>query len=96
MQGTSCIAYPVFCPHRTDSSIPSVTGLSHQEASDERALCILQAAKLSKSQQHFDATWKKYQQAIDVLPEEDKGKKLKPLQVRPCTSLWPHITDLAC
>ena len=43
---------------------------------------LLQVEKLSKAQPQFDATWKKYQDAIDVLPEEDKGKKLKPIQVR--------------
>lgn len=41
----------------------------------------LQGKKLSAAQPHFDATWKKFQEAIDVLPEEDKGKKLKPIQV---------------
>jgi len=42
---------------------------------------VLQEKKLSAAQFHFDATWQKFQEAIDVLPEEDKGKKLKPIQV---------------
>ena len=42
---------------------------------------MLQEKKLSKAQPHFDATWKKFQEAIDVLPEGDRGKKLKPIQV---------------
>ena len=37
----------------------------------EGGVCgLLQEKKLSKAQPHFDATWKKYQEAIDVLPEE--------------------------
>lgn len=55
-------------------------------------MLLLQAEKLSKAQPQFDATWKKYQDAIDVLPEEDKGKKLKPIQVRLC---WSPETTLA-
>ena len=50
-------------------------------------LRLLQAEKLSKAQAQFDATWKKYQDAIDVLPEEDRGKKLKPIQVCLLTAL---------
>ena len=50
---------------------------------------LLQAEKLSKAQAQFDATWKKYQDAIDVLPEEDRGKKLKPIQV--CLPCIPDI-----
>ena len=42
---------------------------------------MLQEKKLGKAQPHFDATWKKFQEAIDVLPEGDRGKKLKPIQV---------------
>ena len=40
-----------------------------------------QEKKLGNAQPHFDATWKKFQEAIDVLPEGDRGKKLKPIQV---------------
>ena len=52
---------------------------------------MLQAEEaVCKAQSHFDATWKKFQEAIDVLPEEDKGKKLKPIQVSLHTSLVNH------
>lgn len=43
--------------------------------------CELQADKLKAAQPHFDATWAKFEEAIDQLPEEEKGKKLKPVQV---------------
>ena len=44
-------------------------------------MCV-QADKLKAAQPFFDRTWAKFQEALDQLPEEDKGKKLKPVQVR--------------
>lgn len=42
---------------------------------------VLQAEKLAAAAGYFDATWEKFQEALDILPEADKGKKLKPIQV---------------
>lgn len=50
---------------------------------------VLQAEKLAAAAGYFDATWKKFQEALDILPEADKGKKLKPIQVT-------HVQSTLC
>ena len=40
-----------------------------------------QAEKLEGARGHFDGAWAHFQEALDKLPEEDRGKKLKPVQV---------------
>lgn len=46
---------------------------------------LVQEAKLKAAQPYFERTWAKFQEALDQLPEADKGKKLKPVQVcLPC------------
>lgn len=43
------------------------------------------------AQPFFDRTWAKFQEALDQLPEEDKGKKLKPVQVRSMPRALPDV-----
>ena len=57
---------------------------------------MLQEKKLGKAQLHFDATWKKFQEAIDVLPEGDRGKKLKHIQVSISHMLSEGLSGLVC
>ena len=57
---------------------------------------MLQEKKLGKAQPHFHATWKKFQEAIDVLPEGDRGKKLKPIQVSILHSLSASSCRFVC
>ena len=49
----------------------------------------MQEKRLGKAQPHFNATWKKFQEAIDVLPEADRGKKLKPILEAPRSAAQP-------
>ncbi len=53
-------------------------------------MCV-QAEKLKVAQPFFDRTWAKFQEALDQLPEEDKGKKLKPVQVHPMPRAWSAV-----
>lgn len=57
----------------------SITGCGRRE--DSGCSCPLQAEKLEGAQGHFEAAWAHFQDALDQLPEEDRGKKLKPVQV---------------
>lgn len=50
-------------------------------------MCDAQEGKLKAAQPYFDRTWAKFQEALDQLPEADKGKKLKPVQVWQCFEL---------
>lgn len=45
------------------------------------ALGKLTKEKLAKGEPLFQKTWAKFQEAIDMLPEEEKNKPLKPQQV---------------
>ena len=56
----------------------------------------MQERRLGKAQPHFNATWKKFQEAIDVLPEADRGKKLKPIQVSTPYTLPETCSGVAC
>ena len=62
----------------------------------KQGVWLLQEKKLGKAQAHFDATWKKFQEAIDVLPEGDRGKKLKPIQVSIFHRLSEDLSGLVC
>ncbi len=61
------------------------------------SVVVLQAEKLAAAADYFDATWEKFQEALDTLPEADKGKKLKPIQVSYVDApsaqqdLWPSM-----
>ena len=46
------------------------------------ALSKLTKEKLAKGEPLFQKTWAKFQEAIDMLPEEEKNKPLKQQQVR--------------
>ncbi|BDA44746.1 probable protein CLMP1 [Coccomyxa sp. Obi] len=72
-----------------------------QEATNKEQQAVLKAAlgkitaeKLKVAQPFFDRTWAKFQEALDQLPEEDKGKKLKPVQegqpVEDENNPWAH------
>ena len=57
------------------------------------ALGKLTKEKLGQGEPLFQKAWAKFQEAIDMLPEEEKNKPLKPQQVgRPClpskTQFW--------
>ncbi len=65
------------------------------EASGEtgRVACIggAQAEGLEGAKAHFERTWAHFQEALDQIPEAERGKKLVPVQARsppcPCLSL---------
>ena len=49
------------------------------------ALSKLTKEKLARGEPLFQKTWAKFQEAIDMLPEEEKNKPLKQQQVRPAS-----------
>ncbi|EIE21525.1 hypothetical protein COCSUDRAFT_66932 [Coccomyxa subellipsoidea C-169] len=65
-----------------------------QQAALKAALAKITDAKLKAAQPYFERTWAKFQEALDQLPEADKGKKLKPVQegqpVEDENNPWAH------
>lgn len=51
------------------------------QASLKAALAKLTKENLAKGEPLFQKAWEKFQEAIDLLPEEEKNKPLKPQQV---------------
>lgn len=59
---------------------------ANQAANQEslrKALAKLTKGGLAKGAPFFEKAWAKFQEAIDMLPESEKNKPLKPQQVRP-------------
>jgi hypothetical protein len=50
------------------------------------ALGRLTKESLAKGHPMFEKSWAKFQEAIDMLPEDEKNKPLKPQQVPPTTT----------